>query len=201
MKYYKEIISGNMGEFSDMQLIPPAGWEEALQADIDLYLLNKAKEAKIFELKDKLHIFRTAGYEYSGIIICDVWSNQESYSMHALVSAVDQKNYKSLINDNLGNDPIISPERWEEFKPEFRVDEKTIINLGTVSDYEFFTKSENDGYRHRINFGSEVNWNNFKDVLMSEEDRLMKKYNQYRADIAVCTTQQEIDDIIIDFEE
>ena len=47
---------------------PPSspGWTAMTQTEIDAYLLDKAKEGKVNELKNDLLIWRDAGYVYTG---------------------------------------------------------------------------------------------------------------------------------------
>lgn len=207
MKYYKKISTGNIAVFSDFQTTPPEGYEEATQAEIDEYLLEQAKKDKVIELKSVLHDFMITGYEYTGNIVCAAWDSQTTYDLYELVLGSDSKNYKSLIADNQGNDPISSPEEWEEFYPVFKFDNAGILNVrikdgldpGAPDRYKFYDKGCTNGFRNQINFGDSTNWNNFAKDIEEEEDRVMKKYNDYRSQIALCTTIQQVDDITINF--
>jgi hypothetical protein len=184
-----------------------AGWTLMTQNEIDAYLLSQAKIAKVEELKVKLEEFQDAGTQYTGDIVCPVWAAGTTYSQHDLVLATDSKNYQSLADSNLGNDPVSSPGDWEEFTPVFRVNDEVMLNLGVkgrmntgaTNRYKYYSIEEADGFRHFIDFDNNPNWSAFAEFLSDEKDRVMVKYNGYRTQIALCATIAAVDAIVIDF--
>jgi len=183
------------------------GWRPSTQEEIDAYLLSEAKSAKVQELLSEREAFLVAGYEYQGAIVCPAWDGETTYNIDALVQGSDAKNYHSLVADNLNHDPVSSPEYWEEFFPAFKMDDVTVLNIDSkcklestaVNRYKFYCKCEVDGHRHQINFGDSEKWSVFVKSFLSEQDRVMRKYNDYRNQIAACATVAEVEAVVIDF--
>lgn len=185
---------------------PQIGWRDATQQEIDDYLLVQAKNDKILELKGDLNDFMVAGYEDTGDIVCAAWDSGTTYALHDLVLATDTKNYRSIQADNLNHEPP-DVTWWEEFNPVFKFDNCSMINLtakcdldaGATDRYKFYDKGYDDGFRNQINFGDSTKWDAFAEALRVEEDRVMRKYNDYRSQIAQCSTTAQVEAISIDF--
>ena len=182
-------------------------WRSATQEELDDYLLAQAKTKKVAALKDDLDEFMSAGLQYMGDIVCAAWDSEMTYALHDLVLATDSKNYQSLQNSNLNNDPVSSPGDWAEFTPLFRTDDEVMINLGvkkgsssgSANRYKYYSVQESDGFRHFIDFGSNPDWTAFSEVLSDEKNRIMVKYNNYRTQIAMCADVAAVDALVIDF--
>ena len=183
-------------------------WREATQEEIDADALEKAKGDKVNELLSARDAFLDTGYEYQGEIVCPAWNEETAYSLDDLVQASDEKNYHSLAGDNLAHDPISSPEYWEEFLPAFKMNDATLLNVDSKCKldplspdrYKFYCKCEPDGHRHLIDFGDAEKWPAFVKPFLAEQDRVMRKYNDYRNLITACSTVAEVDEITIDFD-
>lgn len=184
-------------------------WREATQGEIDAYLLPRAKDLKITELKGDLNNFLIAGYQYDGNITCPTWVTETTYVIKELVVGSDSINYKSLADDNTGHDPISSPSWWEEFEPVFKMDNAAMVNItakckldsGAPDRYKFYAKGDDSGFRHQIDFNNVTDWEDFVEAIALEEDRVMRKYNDYRTQIAECQTVAAVEAITIDFTE
>lgn len=202
--YLTNETTEEVGEFGLLQ----DGWRESTQEEIDAYLLDKAKGNKLAELKSDFAAFQEAGYEYTGTIVCDNWSDATTYEKYALVwDVATSLNYESLQDDNLDNAPETSPEYWQVFNPTFKTDQCCMINL-SVQDgvdeaeenkYKYFDCPDSNDVRREINFDDATNWLAFTKAIRKEEDRIMKKYNNYRSEIAKCSTAAEVEAISIDF--
>lgn len=192
--YLVNDITAEVGIFNN----PQPGWSEATQEEIDAYLLEQAKTDKIEELTTDLSAFQLAGYEYTGDITCAAWSSATTYDLHDLVLATDTKNYRSIQDSNLDHEPP-NATWWEEFKPDFKTDNCCMVDLPTVTDYEFYCKAQSDGFRIKVDFGNSTNWDAFVVAIYAERDRIMKKYNDYQTQIAECTTVAQVNAITIDF--
>lgn len=204
MVYYKNDETGAIGIFTSD---PGDGWTELTQEEKDAYLLEVAKNDKRSELNIDLSDFQVAGYEFGGIIVCNAWAAETTYVKYDLVLASDSKNYKSLKDNNLNNEPP-DVEWWEEFKPVFKTDDQTIVDLtakcamdpGAPDRYKFYCTDCAMGMRHQINFNTSANWNIFAEEIRVEHDRIMGKYNAYRIEIALCATVAAVEAVTIDFE-
>jgi hypothetical protein len=185
---------------------PQPGWSEATQEQIDEYLLARAKDDKNDELSGDLDTFVNAGYEYAGAIVCDAWNSETTYNDQALVLASDAKNYHSLANSNTNHEPP-NAEWWEEYKPDFKPNSGTLLNItakcaldaGVTDRYKFYTARDDCGFRHQINFNDPDNWNAFAEAMRVEEDRVMRKYCDYQSQIAACANVAEVEAVSIDF--
>lgn len=182
-------------------------WREATQEEIDEKLFFDAKSAKVSALKTDREAFLDAGYTYTGTIANPEWVNTTSYEKNALVTGSDSQAYRSLQSDNLDHDPISSPDWWKTFFPTFRLTSDVITNIDAKcrlapdapDRYKFYDKSDETGYRDQIDFGDLAGWDAFVSSILTEEDRVMRKYNVYRQQIAECATVAEVDAIVIDF--
>lgn len=182
-------------------------WREATQEEIDGYLLGQAKSTKISALKSDLSAFVTQGYEYSGTIVLPAWSDATTYSNGEVVCGSDSNNYTSIADDNLNHDPVSSPKYWELFKPVFKITDCAILNIDAhklLSDadpnkHKFFDSCNSTSPRHEIDFGDAAGWNAFAETITTEQNRVMRKYNQYRIDISLCKTVAQVEAITIDF--
>jgi hypothetical protein len=202
--YLTNDTTEEVGEFA----LPQDGWSPSTQEEIDAYLLQKAKDSKVSEVVKKLSDFQEAGYEYDGAIVCDDWSSSTTYNKYDLVyDTVSEANYKSLKDDNLNNPPESSPVDWALFTPVFKTDQCCMVNL-SVQDgidaaesekYKFFCRCDSIDIRLKINFDDAVNWLAFTKAMRKEQDRVMKKYNAYRTQIAKCATVAAVEAITIDF--
>lgn len=207
MIYYTNETNESVGVFDANTHTAPPGWRESTQSEIDAYLLNQAKSLKVEELNESIDEFRSGGYEYSREIFCPAYASETSYTIHDLVLGSDSKNYESLQSDNQDNDPISSPTFWSEYKPIFKTNDKTMLNIlvkcslkVTAPDrYKFYTKKQTDETKHFIDFEDNTKWTNFVAEIQEEEDRVMKKYNAYGIQIAGCSKVAEVNAINIDF--
>jgi len=176
---------------------PPLSEEE-----IDGFLLKKSQSEKVMDLKLDLSVFCEIGFEYSGEISCQIWELDVEYSRKALALGSDDKNYKSLKDNNLDNDPVSSPEWWEEFYPVFKTDDRTTQNV-QLKDRLPLEAPERYIYRDKdkikIDFVGATNWLPFVDKVLEEKDRIMGKYNDYYEQIDLCQTVAEVEAIVIDF--
>ncbi len=77
-----------------------------------------------------------------------------------------------------------------------------VNNIKTVQD---LSASNPDRYKfcditHALrDFVDEAGYIVFKDAILDEYDRIMKKYNAYRVQIDACLTIEEVDAITVDF--
>jgi len=201
----ENIVMPDPGNLGRMFFQPP--WRDATPAEIDAYLLTEAKGKKITECKASRDLFLAAGFQYSGAIICPVWRLGQTYELDDLVQGSDKQNYRSLEDKNLDQDPVSSPEAWEIYHPAFRMTSDVLLNLkgkcvldpGTIDKYKFYAKSFSGGDRAQIDFGTAVGWDMFMKLLFTEEDRVMRKYNAYRTQIAKCSTVAQVSAIVIDY--
>ncbi len=209
MNYYVNETTEEFAGFSDLQTSPSAGWRTATDAEIQFHHLTKAKDSKILELKRKQTEFTDSGILYTGAIVVSAWDSETTYPRNVLVRATDSEIYRSLQADNLDHEPIESSDWWNLFFPVFRLDAATVMNIDANSHmsvdnpnrYKFYSKSDPDGFRVEIDFGDATNWDAFVEIFTDERDRVMKKYNAYRSQIALCATVAEVDAIVIDFSE
>ncbi len=151
--YLKNDTTGQIGEFVRDQI----GWSTPTQQEIDDYLLEKAKESKIVELKNKLEVFRNAGFVYN------TWTFDLSENSARYVAA------------------------------------KQAYALGGGSKYKFWDKGTTETARVERHFIDTSGFGVFTSAINEEEERLMKLYNSYRADITAAATIAEVDAIIINY--
>ena len=59
-------------------------------------------------------LFSYANVKSDARNVWPIWDGLNTYIKGALVIGSDEKNYKSLQNSNIGNDPTVSPAWWEE---------------------------------------------------------------------------------------
>ena len=93
------------------------------------------------------------------------------------------------------------------FFPVFSLDPETVQNidakcrlaLDAPDRFKFYDKSDETGYRNQIDFGDLGGWDTFVHKFLAEMDRIMRKYNVYRQQIAECSEIAEVDAIVIDF--
>ena len=202
----EELLVLDQGNLSGFFSAAP--WRAATQDEIDEYLLDTAKNSKIEILKENRDAFLDAGFIYWGIISCPTWDDSTSYSKNDLVAA-SGVNYRSVADKNLNHEPASYPEWWFVFEPVFRIDFATLLNVdakcrlnpSVPSAYKFFDKSDALGNRRQIDFGDAAGWSDFVESFLAEEDRVMRKYNDYRNKIADCSTVEELNAIVIDFNE
>jgi len=195
--YLKRDTDGQIGEFNN----PQPGWSTPTQAEIDAYLLDKAKVDKNTELDEALSDFEKTGYSYTGTIVCAAWGSATNYSKKDLVLGTDGKNYKSLKKNNLNNEPP-DVTWWEEYYPDFKLKDKVTTNIilknalpaATPDRWIFGAKSNIP-----IDFANVTNWDAFFDLILPEKDRIMRKDDNYQDQIDLATTQAELDAIIISF--
>jgi len=184
-----------------------APWQIATEEQQTAFLVTNAKTEKIAESKAVRDTFLYAGYQYDGIIFCETWSKAIAYSENALVEASDGKNYRSLADNNLGFDPASYPEYWEQYEPKFRMTSDVLLNLKvkclvdpvSSARYKFYAKSFPDGSRAQIDFGDNTGWTTFLKYITTEEDRVMREYNDYRTQIAKCASVGAVEAIVIDY--
>ncbi len=203
--YLKNSQTGEIACFGCYQ----PGWSPASaeepplsEEEIDGFLLEKAQSEKVMDLTADLGIFCEIGFEYLGEISCQVWELDVTYSRKALVLGSDEKNYKSLKDNNLNNDPFSKPEWWEEFYPVFKTNDKTTQNV-QLKDRLPLEAPERYIYRDKdkskIDFVEAIAWLSFVDEILEEKDRIMGKYNDYYEQIDLCLTIAEVGAIVIDF--
>ena len=219
--YYKNDGNGAIALFA---ATAPAGWTLLTQPEIDAYLLVEAKTIKINELKNALDNFCEAGYVYSGntFALCDQFvinmnlkENLLSYESDG-ISAVGATNKYILPSGhkqhfyagqviNVSNCGVGANNGVKNVTA-FSVNDLTVAeNLSDEAAGEDIDFSANNRYKFydidnvQVVFLTTCGFDNFKESIFQEKDRIMVKYNDYKAQITACTTIAQIDAITINF--
>jgi len=58
-----------------------------------------------------------------------------------------------------------------------------------------------DDKNQEVNFGNQASWQNFEEAIVDEQDRVMRKYNEYKEQIENMTDIEAIKNLVITFEE